>query len=278
MTEDVKNADANAPKKLSIQRRTKTTVSSTTAGGKAKAVQVEVRKKRTVPTDAARKAAEAEKLKAQQEAEKKAAEEKARLAAEKAAAEKAKAEKAKVEAEKAAKPAQSAVENKPKSVDPEKEKRKAEEAELRRKAEELARQKAEEQARKAAEDANPAGIDKVNYMAMGILAVLFALIVLAGLLSGQAIGETLTKVLTAQVWAGLTAAGKMMPALGFAMLLKVMLSKEYAIFMVLGFVLVAYGKLPLLAIAMVGIAAAVYDFHVSMKTKNNTGGGMTDGI
>ena len=153
MTEDVKNADANAPKKLSIQRRTKTTVSSTTAGGKAKAVQVEVRKKRTVPTDAARKAAEAEKLKAQQEAEKKAAEEKARLAAEKAAAEKAKAEKAKVEAEKAAKPAQSAVENKPKSVDPEKEKRKAEEAELRRKAEELARQKAEEQARKAAEDA-----------------------------------------------------------------------------------------------------------------------------
>ena len=46
MTEDVKNADANAPKKLSIQRRTKTTVSSTTAGGKAKAVQVEVRKKR----------------------------------------------------------------------------------------------------------------------------------------------------------------------------------------------------------------------------------------
>ena len=153
MTEDVKNADANAPKKLSIQRRTKTTVSSTTAGGKAKAVQVEVRKKRTVPTDAAKKAEEAAKLKAQQEAEKKAAEEKARLAAEKAAAEKAKAEKAKVEAEKAAKPAQSAVENKPKSIDPEKEKRKAEEAELRRKAEELARQKAEEQARKAAEEA-----------------------------------------------------------------------------------------------------------------------------
>ena len=154
MTEDVKNADANAPKKLSIQRRTKTTVSSATAGGKAKAVQVEVRKKRTVPTDAAKKAEEAAKLKAQQEAEaaaKKAAEEKARLAAEKAAAEKAKAEK--TQAEKAASPAQSAVENKPKSVDPEKEKRKAEEAELRRKAEELARQKAEEQARKAAEDA-----------------------------------------------------------------------------------------------------------------------------
>ena len=156
MTEDVK---ADAPKKLSIQRRTKTTVSSTTTGGKSKEVQVEVRKKRTVKTDIAQQ--EEAKLKAQQEAEakkiaeQKAAEEKARLEAEKAAAkkeadEKAKAEKAKAET---AKPAKSAVDSKAKSVDPEKEKRKAEEAELRRKAEELARQKAEEQARRAAEEA-----------------------------------------------------------------------------------------------------------------------------
>ncbi|MCK9140040.1 translation initiation factor IF-2 [Haemophilus influenzae] len=156
MTEDVK---ADAPKKLSIQRRTKTTVSSTTTGGKSKEVQVEVRKKRTVKTDIAQQ--EEAKLKAQQEAEakkiaeQKAAEEKARLEAEKAAAkkeadEKSKAEKAKAETAKSAK---SAVDSKAKFVDPEKEKRKAEEAELRRKAEELARQKAEEQARRAAEEA-----------------------------------------------------------------------------------------------------------------------------
>lgn len=156
MTEDVK---ADAPKKLSIQRRTKTTVSSTTTGGKSKEVQVEVRKKRTVKTDIAQQ--EEAKLKAQQEAEakkiaeQKAAEEKARLETEKAAAkkeadEKSKAEKAKAET---AKPAKSAVDSKAKFVDPEKEKRKAEEAELRRKAEELARQKAEEQARRAAEEA-----------------------------------------------------------------------------------------------------------------------------
>ena len=157
MTEDVK---ADAPKKLSIQRRTKTTVSSTTTGGKSKEVQVEVRKKRTVKTDIAQQ--EEAKLKAQQEAEakkiaeQKAAEEKARLEAEKAAAKKEadekaeKAEKAKAET---AKPAKSSVDSKAKSADPEKEKRKAEEAELRRKAEELARQKAEEQARRAAEEA-----------------------------------------------------------------------------------------------------------------------------
>jgi len=144
MTEELKNA----PKKLSLQRRTKTTVSGTSASGKSKEVQVEVRKKRVIPTEAAQRAEEAAKLKAKQEAEQKAAEEKALR--EKAAKEKAAKDK---EAAEKAKKAQSAVENKPKSVDPEKEKRKAEEAELRRKAEELARQKAEEQARKAAEEA-----------------------------------------------------------------------------------------------------------------------------
>ncbi|MGL4796842.1 MAG: PTS mannose/fructose/sorbose/N-acetylgalactosamine transporter subunit IIC [Paraclostridium sp.] len=130
---------------------------------------------------------------------------------------------------------------------------------------------------KAAEQANPKGIDRINYMAMAILGVSFALVVLAGLLAGQAIGTTLTEVLPQQVWDGLGAAGKMMPALGFAMLLKVMLSKEYIIFMMLGFVLVAYLNLPLLALAIIGLVVAVYDFNMSIKTKN-VGGGMSDGI
>ena len=163
MTDKEQNAE-NAPKKLSLKRREKSTVSATTVGGKAKAVQVEVRKSRKVDTAAvaaAKKAEEEAKLKAQearlkdeQEAAEKAAAEK--LAAEKAAAEAKAAEEAKkaatVKAEVKAESKQdkSAV---TKSTDPEKEKRKAEEAELRRKAEELARQKAEEQARRAAEEA-----------------------------------------------------------------------------------------------------------------------------
>ena len=53
MTEELKT---NAPKKLSLKPRTKTTVSGTSASGKSKEVQVEVRKKRTIPTEAALKA------------------------------------------------------------------------------------------------------------------------------------------------------------------------------------------------------------------------------
>ena len=149
--------EKDVPKKLSLKRREKTTVSATTTGGKAKEVQVEVRKSRKIDTEAAKKAAEAAKQKALEEAEKKAAAEKA--LAEKEA--KVQAAQAKTQQEKPQE-TKSAVDSEPKikaeekaavkALDPEKEKRRAEEAELRRKAEEAARQKAEEQARKAAEE------------------------------------------------------------------------------------------------------------------------------
>ncbi|WP_443091654.1 translation initiation factor IF-2 [Basfia succiniciproducens] len=133
---DKETQNENAPKKLSLQRRVKTTV----AGGK---VQVEVRKSRKIDTEAAKKAAEEAKLKAQEAAEKAAAEK----------AEKEAAEKAKKNAEKARVAAAVKKTEPVKVVDAEKDRIKAEEAELRRKADELARQKAEEQARKAAEEA-----------------------------------------------------------------------------------------------------------------------------
>ncbi|UXN37718.1 translation initiation factor IF-2 [Avibacterium paragallinarum] len=149
MVDEVKKSDT--PKKLSLQRRTKTTVSATTSSGKSKAVQVEVRKKRTVPTEAAKRAEEEARLKAQQEAERKEAEKKE--AERKAAEEKATAEKAAAEKAKATENAKKEQKVATKAEDKEKERLKAEEAELRRKADELARQKAEEQARKAAEEA-----------------------------------------------------------------------------------------------------------------------------
>ncbi|WP_084589915.1 translation initiation factor IF-2 [Chelonobacter oris] len=141
------------PKKLTLQRKERSTLKIAGSGGKNKEVQVEVRKKRVInPTSAEdlvkKKAAEEQ---ARQEAEaqaKREAEARARAEAE----EKAKREaQQKARQEAAAKAEQSAVESK--KADPEKEKLKAEEAELRRKAEELATQKAEEKARESAEQA-----------------------------------------------------------------------------------------------------------------------------
>ncbi len=119
-----------------------------------------------------------------------------------------------------------------------------------------------------AEEADVKGIERLNYLAMGGLALLFGAIVLIGLVAGQAFGETLTTTLPAWVWTGLSAAGGMMPAMGFAILLRVMLSKDYLPFLFVGFVLVAYLQLPLLAVAILGIVVAVYDFQIGTRTKS----------
>ncbi len=131
---------------------------------------------------------------------------------------------------------------------------------------------------KYAEEANTAGIVKLNYLTMGLLAILFAVIVLVGLLAGSAVGEQLTSKIPAWVFAGLSAAGKMMPALGFGMLLRVMFSKELSMFLFLGFVFVAYMNLPLLAVALIGIAVAVYDFQINTRNVPQVKEADTDGI
>ncbi|KAE9527450.1 translation initiation factor IF-2 [Testudinibacter aquarius] len=151
------------PKKLTLQKKERSTLKIAGSGGKNKEVQVEVRKKRTfTPTSAEdiakQKAEEQARLEAEaaakREAEQKAKAE-AELRAKREAEEKAKREaQQKARQDAAAKAEQSAVEAKEsKKADPEKEKLKAQEAELRRKAEALAQQKAEEKARKAAEEA-----------------------------------------------------------------------------------------------------------------------------
>ncbi len=171
---------ASQPGKLTLQRKTRSTLSVPVTGGKSKSVNIEVRKKRTyVNRDAAEQAKVAEEQ-AQREAEEQArreAEEQARREAEEKARQEAQAkreaeEKAKREAaaakvtEQAAEPAKreaaeknNVKENKAKSApadtreNSEKVRREAEAAEIKRKAEEEQRRKLEAEVKRAAEEA-----------------------------------------------------------------------------------------------------------------------------
>ena len=79
---------------------------------------------------------------------------------------------------------------------------------------------------------------------------------------------------------GLGVAGGMMPAIGFAMLLKIMLKKEYIAFLIVGFVLVAYFELPILGVSLLGLSVAMYDFYSnkSKQVQTSRRGGRTNGI
>ncbi|CDG16181.1 translation initiation factor IF-2 [Xenorhabdus doucetiae] len=177
------------PGKLTLQRKTRSTLNVPGTGGKSKSVAIEVRKKRTyVNRDAEQVNAEEQARREAEEQARREAEEKARLEAEakKLAEEQAKREaeeKAKREAEESARrvaeekakreeaklPQREAAEkekvtkqhteNKPKSVQThpaaqnEKARREAEAANLKRKAEEEVRRKVEEEAKRVAEEA-----------------------------------------------------------------------------------------------------------------------------
>jgi PTS system N-acetylgalactosamine-specific IIC component len=58
---------------------------------------------------------------------------------------------------------------------------------------------------------------------------------------------------------GLGVAGGIMPAIGFAVLLKIMMKNVYIPYFIIGFVAAAWLKLPVLAIAAAALAMALID-------------------
>lgn len=143
---------------------------------------------------------------------------------------------------------------------------------------------------KMAEKADSKGISKLNYSAMCILGLLFAIVCTIGLVGGAAAGKRLTDFFDMVPWLmrGLSAAGGMMRFVGFATLLRIMLSGEFWGIYFAGFALATIiGYIPglsgsaLLLIAFIGVAIALYDFQTRVAIKalrTGNDGGDEDGI
>lgn len=137
-----------------------------------------------------------------------------------------------------------------------------------------------------AHEANPAGIRKLNYFAMGLLGLLFSIVVLVFFFAGATFGQTLADKIPDWLMNGLSTAGGMMKFVGFAILLKVMMSKELWGFYFAGFglaIIVAsvgnLGSSALLILALIGFAIAYWDYQIQTRFKNTAAvGGDEDGI
>ena len=143
---------------------------------------------------------------------------------------------------------------------------------------------------KMAEKGDHKGIVRLNWLAMGALGVLFAVDCTLGLVGGKAAGDALNAAFDAVPWlmAGLGAAGGMMRFVGFATLLRIMLSNDlwgiyfagFALATIIGYI-PALGGSALVLIAFVGIALALNDFQTNVAIRNaggNGNGGDDDGI
>jgi PTS system mannose-specific IID component len=87
--------------------------------------------------------------------------------------------------------------------------------------------------------------------------LLMGLIVWLALLLGAGAMKTFLAMIPAWVQSGLQVAGNMLPALGFALLMNLMFSKNMAPYFFLGFILAAYFKLPVIAIGGIAVIIAL---------------------
>jgi len=138
-----------------------------------------------------------------------------------------------------------------------------------------------------AANANPKGIDNLNYFAMALLGLFFAVATLVGVISitNPAVSEFINGLEGNWIMGGLSAAGGMMRYVGFAVLMRIMLADDMWGIYFAGFALAAIlgaaglGGPALVLVAFVGIAIALYDYNINVAIKNAGGaGGGNDGI
>ncbi|PCE68923.1 PTS N-acetylgalactosamine transporter subunit IIC [Salinivibrio sp. YCSC6] len=111
-----------------------------------------------------------------------------------------------------------------------------------------------------ADNADTKGIEQVNYFALAVLGTFYFLWAFLPIYFGAEHAKVAVEALPKTLIDGLGVAGGIMPAIGFAVLMKIMMKNAYVPYFILGFVGAAWLELPVLAIAAAAVAMALIDF------------------
>lgn len=134
-----------------------------------------------------------------------------------------------------------------------------------------------------AERANPDGIDFYLVATICARGLLYATVAFFTVYLGEALAKFVTESVPEEWLKGVGIGARMVPAIGFAMLLKTMWSKEMAPIFFIGFVCTTYLALPIMAVAILGgcFAALYFFFSGNNNSSNNSSNGpgeFEDGI
>lgn len=113
-----------------------------------------------------------------------------------------------------------------------------------------------------AEKLNFKGIANLNYLGMAILFCFYFFIAFTVIYFGTSKAQVYVGYIPKWITEGLQMAGGLMPAIGFGILLNIMLQRQYVAYYILGFLLAAYLNQPLLAIALVGLVFALIEYYI----------------
>ncbi len=125
---------------------------------------------------------------------------------------------------------------------------------------------------RAAAEGSQRKIVALHYGTWVIYYLIIALISFVGVLFGSEPVNAFVQNIPANVMAGLKAAGGLLPAVGFAMLMKLLWDDKLAVFYILGFILTAYLKLPAVAVAAIGIIICVVEAQRDMEINKLSSG------
>lgn len=109
---------------------------------------------------------------------------------------------------------------------------------------------------KLAEDANIKGLISLNIGGLLMQCAIYFVVGFTAITFGSAAVQVFVDNIPVVIMSGLKVAGGLLPAVGFALLLRPMMDKSNFLYFLLGFILVAYMGLPMLAITIMGVVLA----------------------
>lgn len=120
------------------------------------------------------------------------------------------------------------------------------------------------------------GVDRMHYLAIVVQIIPSALIVAVAFYFGSPVIESIINHIPQWLSSGLAYATGIIPAIGFAMIARMIMNKQLVCFLFIGFFLCAYLNIPIIGLA--GIGACIVGFlYFNGKTNLITvGGGNTD--
>ena len=108
-----------------------------------------------------------------------------------------------------------------------------------------------------ATEGNYKGVERMHLLAGFGLSLMLALVVTISFMVGSNTMSKLLEMIPSFVQNGLSVATGLIPALGFAMLARLLINKQVAPYFFLGFALAAYLEIPVTGIAIFGAITAV---------------------
>jgi fructoselysine/glucoselysine PTS system EIIC component len=132
---------------------------------------------------------------------------------------------------------------------------------------------------KYADDGNTRGIEAMHLIGGFGLSLMLGIIVTVSFYVGSDTIKSILDAIPNFIQTGLQIATGILPALGFAMLAKLLINKKVVPYFFLGFLIVAYLKIPVTGIALLGAIVAVIMVNVlntqKAKLATNQGGVMS---